>query len=71
MQQHIVSAIGLGLVCLGFLKHIEQYFCSDASVMPKGGTWGAGGHFFNMVMWHIKMMGIMSRTECKYNASTI
>ena len=36
---------------------------------PRGGTWGAGCaqgskfSFLNMVMWHIKLKGIMSRTE--------
>ena len=27
----------------------------------------AGAYFFNMVMWHITLMGMMSRTECKKN----
>ena len=39
---------------------------------PRGGTlvnWGGPGgqkkFFSNMVMWHIKSTGMMSRTECK------
>ena len=37
------------------------------------GLWGAGGakgvktFFSNMVMWHIKLTGMTSRTICKYN----
>ena len=35
-----------------------------------GGTWGCPEGqkftFKNMVMWHIKLTGMMSRTECKY-----
>ena len=36
---------------------------------PGVGPWGAGlsrGSFFpNMVMWHIKLTGMTSKTECK------
>ena len=39
---------------------------------PGVGLWGAGGakevkkiFFSNMVMWYIKLTGMMSRTECK------
>ena len=37
---------------------------------PKGGTWwcwGGGGqkfYFLNMVMWHIKLKGMLSRPGC-------
>ena len=52
------------------MKYIELDFCSEALVMPKGV--GLGGarcaqgskfSFLNMVMWHIKLKGITSRTE--------
>ena len=37
---------------------------------PEVGLWGAGGAqgvslFLNMVMWHIKLTGMRSKTECK------
>ena len=50
------------------IKHIRQ----DIHPVPRGGTWGAGGsknYFLNMVMWHIKLKGIISRpgyTEKNY-----
>ena len=53
-------------------KHIRHDFYSVAWVMPQGweGLWGTGGakgvnFFSNMVMWHIKLTGMTSRTECK------
>ena len=46
-------------------------FCSLGHA-PGVGLWGAGGaqgvkkfFFSNMVMWYIKLTGMMSRTECK------
>ena len=54
-------------------KHIELAPGScprSAGSCPRGGTWGHGGaqgvKFFssNMVMLHIKLTGMMSRTEC-------
>ena len=35
----------------------------------RGGTWGCLGSFFspNMVVWHIKLKGMMSRTGYKLN----
>ena len=53
-------------------KHIRRDFYSVAWVMPQGWDLGAlgcpGGQkifFSNMVMWHIKLTGMTSRTECK------
>ena len=54
-------------------KHIRlsKIFILLPGSRPRGGTlgpWGCpGGNFFspNMVMWHIKSMGITSRTKCK------
>ena len=49
-----------------YLKHIEQDICSDAWVMPQGWDLGAQGlTFFNMVMLHIKLTEMISKTECK------
>ena len=50
------------------MKHIKGDFCSDAWVMPKVWDLGAprGSTFFsNMVMWHIRLTGMMSKTEYK------
>ena len=50
------------------IKHIKQDFHSIVLVMPQGwGTKGAQGskYFSNMVMWHIKLKGMTSTTECK------
>ena len=52
-------------------KHIRRDFHSVTWVMPPGvefwGAWSAQGvnrlSFSNMVMWHIKSTGMMSRTE--------
>ena len=35
----------------------------------RGGTWGCLGSIFfpNMVVWHIKLKGMMSRTGYKFN----
>ena len=56
-------------------KHIRRDFNSDAWVIPQGSDFGALGmprgggvkkYFFsNMVMWHIKSMGMRSRTKFK------
>ena len=51
-------------------KHIRRDFYSVTWVMPRCGTlgrWGCPeGHFLlNMVMWHIKLMGMTSKTGCK------
>ena len=56
------------------IKHIKQdfLFCS-LCLAPELGHGGVGalggrpgGNFFpNIVMWHIKLKGMMSRTECK------
>ena len=54
-------------------KHIRRDFYSVAWVMPQGWDFEALGvprgsksfFFSNMVMWHIKLMGMTSRTECK------
>ena len=56
-------------------KHIRRDFNSNAWVMPQGSDFGAlgmprGGQkiiFSNMVMWHIKSMGMRSRTKFKKN----
>ena len=55
-------------------KHIRRDFYSVAWVMPQGWDLGAlgcpGGQkffFSNMVMWHIKLTGMTSRTECKHH----
>ena len=50
------------------MKQIEQEFFSDAWVIPQGWAPGCPGGskiFTNMVMWHIKLTGMKSRTECK------
>ena len=37
-------------------------------LLGAGGAQGGRKIFFsNMVMWHIKLTGLTSRTECKYN----
>ena len=47
------------------------FFYFVAWVMPQGWDFGALGvargskNFLNMVMWHIKSTGMVSRTECK------
>ena len=53
-------------------KTYQTDFHSVAWVMPQGWVLGALGvprgskrFFSNLVMWHIKSMGMMSRTECK------
>ena len=52
-------------------KHIRRDFHSVSCVMSKGWYFGALGvprgskKNSNMVMWYIKLMGMMSRTECK------
>ena len=52
-------------------KHIRRDFYSVACVMPQGWDFGALGvpmgskKISNMVMWHIKLTGMTSRTECK------
>ena len=53
-------------------KHIRWDFYFVPWAMPQGWDFGAlgvprGSKFFfsNMVMWHIKSTGMMSRTECK------
>ena len=53
-------------------KHIRRDFYSVAFVMPQGWDFGAlgcqGGQqtfFSNMVMWHIKLTGMTSRTIFK------
>ena len=54
-----------------YQTEFERDFRSDAWVMPHG--WdlmlGCPGVIFspNMVMWHIKLTGMMIRTECKLN----
>ena len=52
-------------------KHIRRDFHSVPWVMPQGWDLGrpGGQNFFfsNIVMWHIKSTGMMSRTECKLN----
>ena len=52
------------------IKHIKLDFCSVNWVMPQGvlgGPRGAQGvknlFLLNMVMWHIKLMEMLSRTE--------
>ena len=59
-----------------YRAEFEQVFCSDAWVMSQGwdlmvpGCPGGGGVkniFSNMVMWHIKLTGMIIRTECKLN----
>ena len=56
------------LVCVLIIKRYKTYlevFCS-AQVMPQGWDLGAQGLIFlNMVLWHIKLMEMMSRVECK------
>ena len=57
-------------VCVLTNKRYKTYgtiflFC-PLSLVPKLGLGGASGYFFpNMVMWHIKLKGVMSRTEYK------
>ena len=52
-------------------KHIRQDLHSVPWVMPQGWDFGALGvprgsiFFSNMVMWHIKSTGMISRTEYK------
>ena len=53
-------------------KHIRRDFYSAAWVMAHGSDLGGLGvprgskkKSSNMVMWHIKLMGMTSRTECK------
>ena len=52
-------------------KHIRQDFHSVAWVMSQGWDFGVLGvprgqkKNSNMVKWHIKSTGMMSRTECK------
>ena len=53
-------------------KNIRQNFHSVILVMPQGWDFGALGvprgvnnFFLNMVMWHIKLTGMTSRTKCK------
>ena len=53
-------------------KHIRRDFHSVAWVMPQGWDYRALGvprrsklFFSNMVMLHIKLTGMTSRTECK------
>ena len=52
-------------------KTYQTGFYSVAWVTPQGWDFGALGaprgsiFFSNMVMWHIKSMGMTSRTECK------
>ena len=54
-------------------KHIRQDFHSVAWVGLRGTGGGGGGYpgvqkyFSHMVMWHIKLTGMTSRTECKQN----
>ena len=64
------------LVCVLTNKRYTTYqmgflFCGLGHV-PGVGLWGAGGayvviFFSNMVMWHINLTGMTSRTECKLN----
>ena len=61
-------------------KHIRLDFNSVAWVMPQGWDFGALGvprggggkknSSSNMVMLHIKLTGMMSRTECQVKFST-
>ena len=49
-------------------KHIRFCLLGHAPGVGLRGTGGAQGVIFffsNMVMWHIKSMGMTSRTECK------
>ena len=50
------------------IKPIETDFCTDTLVMPKG--WGMGKQgeprWSRIVMWHIKLTGMVSKTECKW-----
>ena len=43
------------------MKHIERYFHSVVRVMPQGQNF----NFPNMVMWHIKLKGMVSTTGYK------
>ena len=49
----------------------DGFFILSPGTCPKGGTlghWGCPGgqkKISNMVMWHIKLTGMTSRTECK------
>ena len=52
------------------IKNIELDFHSVIWVMPRGGTWGCFQGVKNlilpnMVMWHIKLKGMVSRTGYK------
>ena len=45
------------------IKHTEWVFHSVVWVMPQGENLGVKNSIFpNMVMWHIKLKGIVSRT---------
>ena len=48
---------------------LNEIFVLKPRPRSRGGTWGALGsqnfNFWNMVMWHIELMGIMGRIECK------
>ena len=55
-----------------YIIYQTSFFYLVACVMPQGWDFGALGvprgskiFFSNMVMWHIKSTGMMSRTECK------
>ena len=57
------------------IKHIKQdFFVLFPVSCPRVGTWGHWGlrraprgqkKFPNIIMWHIKLKGMMGRTECK------
>ena len=50
-------------------KKKNEIFIMSPGSHSRGGTWGCLGSFFfpNMVMWHIKLKGMISRTGYKLN----
>ena len=77
VKYHLISKIFIpNFVCVLINERYKAYqtgfsFCHLGHA-PRVGLWGTGGaqgvkiiFFSNMVMWHIKSMGMTSRTECK------
>ena len=62
-------------VCVVQMKDAKTYqmgfsFChlghaQRVGLRGAGGAQGAQKYFLNMVMWHIKLTGMTSRTKCK------